>query len=220
MARLRVLSANLLVDRADPEAFRALIAHHRPDVVAVQELGHRNAPAIREVLPHGHLDPRRDAFGLGIATNRPVDVVKLPLVGRDGWVARLDAGDWDLARTVRIVDIHLRNPVKFPWWRTQRTRRMQVDQVAEAVGGFDDPYVIVGDMNTTWMWPEYRALSRLGVDAARTTDTAEATWNHFLIGPRLIRIDHAFASGVEPVTTRTLRVLGSDHRALVVDLDV
>jgi len=39
-------------------------------------------------------------------------------------------------------------------------------------------------------------------------------------GPRLLRIDHAFVSGVAPVSTSTARVAGTDHSALIVDLDV
>ena len=36
--------------------------------------------------------------------------------------------------------------------------------------------------------------------------------------PALLRIDHAFVEGVEVVDVRAMRVRGSDHRALVIDL--
>jgi len=36
----------------------------------------------------------------------------------------------------------------------------------------------------------------------------------------MLRIDHVFGSGVEPVSAEVRRVMGSDHAALVVDLDV
>ena len=57
------------------------------------------------------------------------------------------------------------------------------------------------------------------VEPAKATDTAAATWAHFLFGPRWIRIDHAFVDGVRPVTTRLVRVDGTDHRALVVEIE-
>ena len=220
MTGLRVVTANLLVDRARPEAFVALIEDLEPDVVAVQELGSRTATAIMTALPHGKLDPHEDGFGLGIAARKPIVVEPLDLVERPGWVARLEPEDWDLATPFTLVNVHLTNPVDLPWSRSRRLRRDQVAAIAAHVAGTDGPYAIVGDMNTTPAWPEYRVLASLGTDAARSTGTRRATWNHFLHGPRLIRIDHGFVSGATPVTTRTVKVEGSDHRALVIDLEV
>jgi endonuclease/exonuclease/phosphatase (EEP) superfamily protein YafD len=36
----------------------------------------------------------------------------------------------------------------------------------------------------------------------------------------LLRIDHAFVSGVRPIATSIAQVRGSDHRALIVDIEV
>lgn len=220
MARLRIVTSNLLVDRAHPEAVASVIAEHRPDVLAVQELGVRNAEVVRSVLPHGRLDPRADGFGLGVAAGRPVRVERLDLMDRPGWAAHLDGAEWGLDRSFVVVNVHLTNPVNLPWRQSQRSRRGQIAGVAEYVAGLDGPYVIVGDMNSSPSWPEYRLLSELGRDAARATGTAKPTWNHFVRGPRVIRIDHGFVSGADPITTRTLVVRGTDHRALLIDLDV
>jgi endonuclease/exonuclease/phosphatase (EEP) superfamily protein YafD len=80
--------------------------------------------------------------------------------------------------------------------------------------------VIIGDMNSSPAWPEYRLLSKLGIDAARATGSARRTWAPFVRGPRLLRIDHAFVSGVTPVTTGVVPVRGTDHAALIVDLEM
>ncbi len=84
----------------------------------------------------------------------------------------------------------------------------------------DRPVAIVGDMNSTPLWREYEALSRLGKDAASAAGTARRTWAQFTWGPRMIRIDHVFVRGLEAISTSVHKVAGSDHLAVVADLDV
>jgi len=83
----------------------------------------------------------------------------------------------------------------------------------------DAASVVIGDMNATPAWHEYKMLTELGVDAARSTRSQKRTWSQFLFGPRLLRIDHAFVAGAQPVATSTVRVRGTDHAALIVDID-
>ncbi len=221
MASLRILSINLLVDRADPDDLRRVITGADPDILVAQELGPATASVIAGILPHGHLDPRGDFFGMGVAAKHPADVERLELEGRSGWAARLAPAVWPgLSKPFRVLNVHLVNPVDRPWGETRRTRRRQIEQIGAFLGGTTTAYAIVGDMNSSPAWPEYRLLAELGSDAARTTGTAARTWSAFLRGPRLPRIDHAFVSGVTPVSTSTTRVEGTDHAALIVDLDV
>ena len=220
MARLRVVTSNLLVDRARPAAVAGLIEEHQPDVFAVQELGSTNAETIGDVFDHAHLAPREDGFGLGVAAHRPIAVERIDMEERPGWLAVLDAAIWGLPSAVAVINVHLTNPVNLPWGESLRRRREQIATITGVVRGLDMPYVIVGDMNTTPRWPEYRMLAELGDDVALATGTDSPTWNHFTRGPRIIRIDHGFASGMTPLTTKTIRVAGSDHRALLIDLEV
>ena len=221
MALIRILSINLLVDRAVPDDLRRVIVDADPDVVCAQELGPKTAAVIAGILPNGRLDPRRDLFGLGIATKYPVGVERLALQDRSGWVARLDPDTWpDLTKPIDIFDVHLINPIDLPWGRTRNTRRRQVSQIAAMVEERDAASVVIGDMNATPSWREHKRLSEIGTDAARATGTTRRTWSQFKSGPRLLRIDHAFVSGARPVTTSTAAVRGTDHHALIVDIDV
>lgn len=220
MARLRVVTSNLLVDRARPEAVGAMVDDVGPDVLAVQELGDRNAEVVRTAMPHGRLEPRSDGFGLGIAGRHPMTVERIEMEERPGWLAVLESDPWGLPTPVAVVNVHLTNPVNLPWSESLRRRREQIATISGVVRGLDVPYIIVGDMNTTPRWPEYRMLRELGEDVALATGTAAPTWNHFIRGPRLIRIDHGFVSGMTPVTTRTMKVAATDHRALMIDLEV
>jgi len=220
MAVLRILSINLLVDRADPKDLARVITEHDPDVITVQELGPRTAAVIRATHPHGHLDTRDDFFGMGIAAKQPIRVERLPLAERSGWVGRLEPVDWsEMTQPLEVLDVHLVNPINRPWRRTRDTRRRQIAQIGTYLTDHDGQSVVIGDMNASPGWPEYRLLSELGLDAARTTGTARRTWSHFLHGPRWLRIDHAFVAGVVPISTNTIPVRGTDHHALVVDLE-
>lgn len=221
MAGLRILSINLLVDRADPADLRRVITKSDPDVVCAQELGPSTAAVIADLLAHGHLEPKDDLFGLGIATRYPVAVERLEMDLRSGWIARLDSRDWPmLSRPLDVFDVHLSNPINRPWRATTTARRSQVNQIAAAVASRDAASVVIGDMNATPAWREYKMLAELGEDAARATGTEARTWSHSLFGPRLLRIDHAFVAGVLPIATSTTRVRGTDHSALIVDIDI
>jgi endonuclease/exonuclease/phosphatase family metal-dependent hydrolase len=221
MAQIRILSINLLVDRAVPDDLRRVIVDADPDVVCAQELGPKTAAVIADILPNGRLDPQKDLFGLGIATKRPVRVERLALQDRSGWVARLDPDAWpELTKSIDIFDVHLINPIDLPWGRTRKTRRRQVSQIAAMVDERDAASVVIGDMNATPSWREHKLLSEIGTDAARATGTAQRTWSQFKTGPRLLRIDHAFVAGARPITTSTAPVRGTDHHALIVDIDV
>lgn len=221
MTMLRIMSINLLVDRADPDDLRRVVADADPDVLCVQELGDTTAGVVVDMLEHGHLDPKEDFFGMGIATRHPVAIERLDLEDRGGWVARLGSDTWQgLQEPLDVFNVHLINPVNLPWTTSRTTRRLQVAQIASLVEERDVASVVIGDMNATPVWHEYRMLSQVGVDAARATGTNRRTWSHFLSGPRLLRIDHAFVAGVRPVTTSIAPIRGTDHRALIVDIEV
>jgi endonuclease/exonuclease/phosphatase (EEP) superfamily protein YafD len=221
MALLRILSLNLLVDRADPEDLQRVLDVSDPDVIVVQELGERTAEVIAGYRDHGRLDPRDDFFGMGIATRYPAKVDKLELAGRSGWAARLSPESWPgLPEPLDVVNVHLANPVDRPWRATRDTRRRQIAQVSAFLEERDAASVVVGDMNASPAWKEYKLLRELGVDAARATGTARRTWSHFVWGPRLLRIDHAFVDRARPITTEVVPVRGSDHSALIVDIEV
>ena len=221
MATLRIMSANLLVDEADPSSLRSVIDEFDPDVIALQELGFASASVIADSHPEGHLDPRDDFMGLGIAAKRPISVERLELPGRSGWGARLDPEHWpDLGQPMEVVDIHLLNPVEWPWKTTQTTRRAQIAATRKRVEASGLPSIIVGDMNSTPLWPEYKLLAEFGTDAAHATGTAKRTWFQPTWGPRVFRIDHAFVRNITPVKTAVVKVQGSDHLALITDIEV
>jgi endonuclease/exonuclease/phosphatase (EEP) superfamily protein YafD len=220
------MTANLWFQRSDPEALVRTLEEVGPDVLAVQELGPDQAEAIASVLPYGQLDPRSDYEGMGIALRHPSPVEAIALPRRDARVARLAPGSWPgLEACVEIVNVHVLAPHALPPWRTWPTR---LGQVRELVGWLDaNPHgarVLLGDLNATPAWPAYRRIAERLTDVARLharqTGTRPApTWGPWHASPRLLRIDHVFASGGRVLDLRTLSVQGSDHSALVVDFE-
>jgi endonuclease/exonuclease/phosphatase (EEP) superfamily protein YafD len=225
--KLRVMTANLWWRKADPAALARCLEAVEPDVLAVQELGHEQAEAIASVLPHGRLEPRLDYEGMGIALRRPTEVNPLSLERRNGWLARLAPELWPgLDREVEVVNVHVLAPHAFPFWRTLQTRRDQVRGLARWLD--ENPHaarVVCGDLNATPAWPAYRRIAERLTDvvhhhAAGSGARAPRTWGPWHGAPRMLRIDHVFASGGQVLDVRHLPIVGSDHTALVVDFEL
>lgn len=214
--RLRILSVNLLNGRASPASLRAVLDRTRPDVVAAQELAPNTATVLAERYGFGDVDPRRDYHGRALVASAPMDVAELPLPYRSGLRGRLDLGGGDLS----VVAVHLANPV-LPRLRLLE-RRAQVRALMDELDGAG-PLVLVGDLNSTPLWPAYRRLTTRLADgvaawARATGRRAPATWGFRPSGTATLRIDHVLVRGIEVVDVAVHRVVGTDHRALVADL--
>ena len=220
MAHVRILSCNLFNGKADPAALAAVLAEHRPDVVAAQELSPNAAEVLGEVYPYGLLSPDDQHRGKGISLRHPGTVAEVPMPFRPGMCAELDPSAWPgLGRALRIVNVHLANPLDRPWAETRSVRRDQASSVVQLVGRTNRPLIVVGDFNATPAWPTYRRLIRVLRDGVHDTGSTRRTWGPVAAGPRLLRIDHAFVHGGARVDDSfTVRIKGSDHSGLIVDV--
>jgi endonuclease/exonuclease/phosphatase family metal-dependent hydrolase len=220
------MTANLWSRRGDPAAFRELLESVQPDVLAVQELGPRQAEAIQAVLPYGRLEPRDDYEGMGIALRHEAAMDAVPLPRRPARIARLGPGVWPgLETPVEIVNVHVLAPHAYPPWRSFQTRAGQMSALARWLD--EHPHgarVVCGDLNATPVWPAYRRLAERLTDvvhahARREGGRPRRTWGPWHGAPRLLRIDHVFASGGRVLDLRAFEVAGSDHSALAVDFE-
>lgn len=216
---LRVMSANLFNGRTRPDALAAALDRIRPDVVACQELAPNAAEVIAARLPHGALDPRDDHWGGGIATRREVEISTVPLTARDGWCARLDESTWpEIHRPLAVTSFHFTNPVDRPVRNSLAERRGQVRDALAHIGTTEIPHLLVGDFNSTPLWPAYRRLAEHIDDGVATDGPRRRTWGPWWWFPRVLRIDHAFVRGLRVTSTQLVRIKGMDHSALVVDI--
>ena len=225
---LRILTANLFNGRTDPDVFAEIVQAARADVVAVQELSPEQAEPLARLLPFGSLYPDRVFNGKGIALARRASVRRIALGHRELEVARLDPADWpELAREVEVLNLHVSSPTGRPFWAQPGRRHRQLRTVLAHLD--DTPHdarVLVGDFNATPLWPVYRRIAaRLDdmvlLHARRRGESPARTWRPdgcWYRGPRLLRIDHCFARGLDVEHVETHVLPGSDHDALLVEL--
>ena len=220
MPDLRILTINLFNGLADPEALAAVLRTSAPDLVVAQEMGPDDAAVLTAAFPYGMLVPALDHSGRGLVGRAPLDVDEIDIGGRPALAAKLTDEAWRLAEPAEVLGVHLMNPVGRPIAQTNRLRRQQLQRLGRYVTANPMPRAIVGDMNASPAWPAYRQLTQLGTDAARAVGSARRTWAPRWWMPRLLRIDHAFVTGMTPRRTQIVKVRGADHSGLVVDLDL
>lgn len=211
---MRLITFNLFNGRACPQSVADLIDRVRPDVVAAQEMAPNASAVISARFGHGRLDPSTDHQGLGLASLEPMEVSRVPLPHRDAMVGRIGG--------LTIWAVHLANPVGFP--PSFLARRAQVGALTSHLIDAERT-VVVGDFNATPIWPAYRRLtSGPFVDGVLEWSRKEGTppsrtWGYKPWLPAMLRIDHVLVTGVEVTNAEVVGVRGSDHRAVIVDLE-
>ncbi len=221
---IRVFSGNLWWGRACPEGLVELIRSYQIDVFAAQELGHDNAEAISSELAHGCLEPDGGFHGMGIAMRFPGSYERIPMKLRDARRVVLDPDDWaGLERPVDLINVHFQAPhaiLPFPSFRVRHRQLSALEGFVDASPS--DARAVVGDYNAAPGWPLYRRMARLFDDAAILSARSEGrdvepTWGPTPESPRLFRIDHAMAKGLEVDGFRVVDIPGSDHSGILFD---
>ncbi len=213
---LRVLHANVLFTRTDLSKTILFVQQQRADVVVLQEVTVDHIPPVWAAL-RGEF-PYRDT----IRSKGPCHMLVL---SRTSFVADSAARLLKvihLSTTVRshsfdLFTVHPRTPVWYPWFRE---RNKQLAFVAAGLIRTKGPAVLTGDFNITLFSPIYRSLfdEKTAITACRRGFGLQPTWPRFL-PPAYLPIDHAFVnSGFVTTQFTTLAQPGSDHKAVLVDL--
>lgn len=218
----RLMTVNLLHERSDPSFFARVLERVAPDVVVTQELGPFSADVVASAFPNHRLRPALGFTGRGVATRFDVEFDDIDMPGRPGTAAVLDVA----GTTVSLAGIHLLNPVHFPWWVTARGRGHQLEGLftwLDQAG--DGPLLVAGDFNASPRWPAYKQMAGRLTDvvadwAEREGRKTERTWGWRPGWPKMLRIDHVFGAGVSATEVRIQPMLGSDHSAVIVDVEV
>ena len=216
----KLMTVNLLNGRADPGHLSRVLDRFEPDLVVTQEMGVDTAEVIAAKFPHHDLRPDVAHRGRGIASRFDAEFGALALPWRPGSWARVDFGP----RRLVVAGVHMLNPTEFPWWRSVPGRRDQLEALiswADDTVEPDEAIVVAGDMNATPLWPMYRRLAERWSDLALGSSSSRPapTWAWRPSWPLMLRIDHVFGTGVLGVGTAVERVDGSDHAALLIDLE-
>jgi endonuclease/exonuclease/phosphatase (EEP) superfamily protein YafD len=219
--RLLVLTANLYGEPRAAEAIVEIVRRERPDVVSLQEVTPAVAAALdeaglRRLLPERVQDVRPSGFGSAVHARVP-----LARSAADGGravtaAARLRPRG---APPVDLLAVHPRAPLKaadVDGWRAG-LRELPAATPGGAVR------ILAGDFNATLDHAELRRVLERGYeDAADAVGHGlRATWPADRRFPPPVTIDHVLADercGVRDV--RVLDVVGSDHRAVIAELEL
>lgn len=222
-SRFRLMTINLFSKWVDVDHFAEVLERLDPDVVVAQELAPGPAEVIGTRYPKHHLAPDPGYSGWGMASRLPAEMSG----ERPGW-GRGGHGRVEIDGTiVHLAGAHILDPMHRPLMQTHRRRLEQAEALVswgrELPAG--EPQVVAGDMNSTSSWEVYRRLTARWDDLILEHSRAAGlrpprTWGAPNRGLRLLRIDHVFGRGVEAVDVIVEPVKGSDHSALVVDLEL
>jgi endonuclease/exonuclease/phosphatase (EEP) superfamily protein YafD len=218
---LRVLTINLLVGRADPEAVVARVRQEGLDVLFLQELTidaemRLKQAGLEDLLPHTQIEHKgRGARGSGIYARFPLtEAPPLPSTFAAQPTALLELPDGE---QVELFCVHPRAPALerggSARWRTELA-------VLPAPGKL--PRVVAGDFNATPDHAAFRDVLRLGyADAAIQTGTAlTRTWGRPGRDPWLT-LDHVLVSRGCAVLACSVHIVpGSDHRAVYAQIRI
>ncbi len=213
----RVFHMNVLQPNTAFDAAIAQALESDADVISVQEVGPEWALALedglREHYPFFHMESRTNCYGIALFSKRPFQGVRTITVRGAPFIEALFTVNEE---PVRLLAVHATSPISYHHFRK---RNEQLSRLGEYLAQNDTATILVGDLNTVpWDRAFMRFCSRSGL--LSTTPIMQRTWPS--LGPlAVIPIDHVLVSrGIRPVALSTLRVTGSDHRALIADLDL
>lgn len=213
-----VLSANIHIGTADPEAIVALVDRYRPDLLSVQELTPRFARELRQAgisqrLPNAILEVRPGSSGAGLYSRLPMHKI----AGEQPFFFRMPRAVLTLpdGRRIRVVGIHPYPP-----------GRGNVDIWSEAIeslpsAGSGTPWVLAGDFNATLDVSQFRDVvdrgyRDAGAVAGKGLEPTFPAEGH-LIPP--VTIDHVLADRRLGIVSYSVEdIPGSDHRAVEAEL--
>ena len=162
--RVRVMTANLGMGRADPWA--AALARESADVLMLHEMTQEAAngqtsAGVDDMFPHRIIEPREMASGIGMWSRYPI--VEAGAIG--GFARPMLSGRLRLPGVVfdpTVVAVHFAAPWPQPIgaWRQDIARFPAVLQQLARDGG---AVIVAGDLNATLDMLPYRRLLKRGV---------------------------------------------------------
>ncbi|MEM9564395.1 MAG: endonuclease/exonuclease/phosphatase family protein [Actinomycetota bacterium] len=218
---MRAVHINVLTSNTRVADTAAWLAEQDADVVVAQETDRRWVTGLDAGLDGLVRLPtetiRSDNFGLVVYVRDGIEVVSVQVVDPDrtpAIVAELALPD---GRTTVVYAVHTLPPVGADnvEWANE-----QLERVAGTVNGHDGPALVVGDLNATRWGDSYQRLrSRVELVDSADGRGLQGTWPSPLWFTGMIGIDHVLVTPDVRVDDRFVGPdLGSDHRAVVVDV--
>jgi len=224
---LRVMTANMKLGSANPEVLVG-IAEHNADIVALQELTPESARRLDAAglgasFPYHFDHPIEGGGGAGLWSRYPLvspTIVRgfqmVFISSRVALIPQRVDGPW-------VLVAHLAGPWPQPiagWREDIAALRTVMAKTARAVG--PGAVLVAGDFNSTLDMRPFRELLCDGyVDAGQATGARTIpTFPADAMVPPFLGIDHVLLRNATATAVRAVPQPGSDHRALIVDVDI
>lgn len=222
--RLTVMTLNTYFGDADTDSVLSAVRDQDVSVLAAQEatpefVVRLEAAGLRGYLPYEHVLARPTAAGTALWSRYPLAAPR----ELDGLEFAAPTATMDVrGTTVSVAAVHPASP----WPGHEGTWQHDLDALTAGLVTLPEPKLIMGDFNASRDHAAFRRL--LGVadvaDAADIADDASwpgATWPANGPVPAFTRLDHVLISdGLRADAVRTVRIPGTDHRAVLADLEV
>jgi endonuclease/exonuclease/phosphatase (EEP) superfamily protein YafD len=216
--RLRIFSANVLYDNAEPKGLVREMVAADADVILLQEFSGYWERILRDTTiwadyPYRIVARPTDITGGAILSRTPLTHVAKDVFARASLLlATVTVGD----QPVRLVNVHPNAPAfNYERWRTYK------DGTNAVLARIEGLMIVAGDFNATPFNAWLGELDDLGLESAheaRGRGTATTWPNGELTAPPL-QLDHVLVSGgVVPLAIREGDGEGSDHKPLISDL--
>lgn len=215
--RVTVMTLNTLTGGVDERAVVDLVKRYQVDVLSLQELTPEAVVRLRDSgmeqeLPYALDDSGPRIHGAGIWSRRPI--TRTFAQTNPKWSKSPEAAIAGLG--IRVRSVHPSPPIS-----GERARRWKKELAALPPAATPDGSlrILAGDFNATLDHRALRALINRGyTDAADAVgDGLAGSWPTY--GTITIAIDHVLADErIRVEKVRSMSVLGSDHRALIVQL--
>lgn len=218
---LRLMHANLFQSNKNYAGLFRAVNDAKPHIIVLQEVTPAWAEQLRtlgDTYPHYEVVPRPKGSGMALFSRYPlasVEVLTLDASTHLAILAKINIGE----TVVSILSLHPTTPVT-PFRFVNRNK--QFIGAAAILRVTKGPRVLVGDLNTT-MWSPYfqTLLAESELRDARLGFGLLPSWPQPLPSFLQMAIDHCLVSDdIQVKGIRTGGGMGSDHRPLIVDLQL
>jgi endonuclease/exonuclease/phosphatase (EEP) superfamily protein YafD len=218
---LRLMQANLLWSNGNYAALREAVHEAHPDILVLQELTEEwldQTQGFVASYPYYKTVPRPAGAGMALFSRYPLEAAAVLTLDASTHTALLAQLNIEGA-AVSLLCLHPPTPVspdKFLNRNRQFTEAASILRSAKGHG------ILIGDLNTTMWSPYFKRLARdSGLRDARLGFGLRPSWPLPLPAFLQLPIDHCLVSdGVSVSGISTGRRTGSDHRPLIVDLQL
>jgi len=219
--QLRLMQVNVLGSNRKYLKLLETVREADPDLIVLQELTEawwKQIQVLEADYPYHKAVPKPGGSGMAVLSRYPLEDVEILTLDSSTHIA-LRASVNIEGTLVSVLSLHPPTPVlnaKF------KNRNEQFTRAAAILRTTNGPRVLIGDLNTTMWSPYFVDLVReSGLRDARQGFGLMPSWPVPLPAFLQLPIDHCLVSeDVMIAGIRTGRRTGSDHRPLIVDVEI